>query len=280
MRQEFENGIMVNVFDMKEGKGLFLSPPGKRATRVDLAHLPKDQAPRDLLDILKKLPDNPTKVLGEAQIEGRILQGFQWESTEGGRTTETTIWADPATRMPTVVDMKIHNGMLPQEIRMSEFQWDWPVEAALFSMEAPAGYAVSDGALDFAKPAEKDVVLALRASAAFNGGKFPEGLKLEQLVKAVASTGVAGQQVEAIMREQSLNILLSARGWAYISDPANGSDWHWAATGVTLGEKGRVVLWYRPVGKETYTVFDADLVVHTEAKAPEVASVKIEVGAR
>ena len=151
------------------------------------------------------------------------------------------------------------------------------MDEKLFAMDIPEGYTVSDAALDFGKAQEKDLVQALKSSTAFNAGKFPEGLKLEQLGKAMAESTPDPTQAEKKMREQSVAMLQVAHGWSYITNPDNGSDWRWAGTNIPLGTKGKPVIWYKPKGKDTYTVIDADLTVHMETKAPDVDALPIEI---
>ncbi len=81
------------------------------------------------------------------------------------------------------------------------------------------------------------------------------------------------------MNEQSANILLLARGWAYITDPQNGTDWHWAGKDVPLGEKDRPILWYKPNGKSTYTTFNADLSIHPNSPEPTLPSTSLDITA-
>jgi outer membrane lipoprotein-sorting protein len=278
IRQElqFPYGQVINIFDLKAGKGLMLSPDAKTAVRLDVAHMPKNQAPQDFLAEMQKLQETPTKDLGEKDIEGRRLHGFLSVKNENETVTETTIWADGRTKMPVVVEMTIRNGFVPAKITMSDFEWNWPIDESLLKLEVPEGYAVSDAPYDMGKPMEKDVVAALKASTAFNAGKFPAGLTMKQLAQSMYESLADKTQMKQKITEQNGNLLVVAHGWAYISDPQNGSDWHWAGAGVGLGEKDQPVLWYKPAGKETFTVFDADLSIHSETQEPSAPSVLID----
>ena len=122
-------------------------------------------------------------------------------------------------------------------------------------------------------------MLGLKASTNFNDGKFPSGLTVQDLGNAMYETLADKSQIENKMRGKRGNLLLVARAWAFISDPANGSDWHWGGAGVAMGAKDTPILWFKPAGKQTYTVFDADLTVHADQPEPTVASKRITIPA-
>ena len=58
-----------------------------------------------------------------------------------------------------------------------------------------------------------------------------------------------------------------ARGWAFMGAVKNGTDWTYGGAGAKWGEKGKAVLWYKPVG-EGWRVFDADGTVHAATAEP------------
>ena len=271
MRQEFHDmpsGEIINVFDFKIGKGITLTPRAKTAIRLDITHMSKEKAPNDLLDRLKKLQDAPAKDLGEKEIDGRLLHGFHFSDLTNETTTETTLWADPKSKMPIIVEQTVRNGFLPMTLTMSDFQWNSPVDDSLLTLEIPAGYSISDAPMDLGKPTQQELVAALKASTRLNDGKFPEGLTVRQLARSMANTLPESSQIQQKMSEHGGDMLIVARGWAFISNPDNGSDWNWAGTNVPLGEKDHPILWYKPAGKSSYTIINADLSLQTDAPKP------------
>ena len=133
IRQEWEEGSIVNIFALKEHKGLMLMPDAKTAIRLDIDHLPKERSPEDMLAGLKKMQESGAEDLGEKEIQGQKLHGFRSSEKDGETITETTVWADPKTKMPIVVEKTISNGLLPMHLTMSEFEWNWPIDEAAFS---------------------------------------------------------------------------------------------------------------------------------------------------
>ena len=72
--------------------------------------------------------------LGEKMIEGRLAHGFKTETFE--------VWADKETELPLLIIIQHHNSPEPRRIIMSEFDFTTPLDEALFSTEAPAGYSL------------------------------------------------------------------------------------------------------------------------------------------
>jgi outer membrane lipoprotein-sorting protein len=278
LRQEMQlpAGPVTNIFDMQAGKGLMLMDVNKAATRLDLAHVPKNQGPNDMLAQLKGLQQRPAKDLGEKEFNGRKLHGFLATDTQNDTTTETAVWADEKTKMPIVVEQTVRNGFLPTVITLRDFEWNWPIDESLLALNIPDGYTVGDAPFDMAKPAESDLLKALKASTVFNNGKFPAGLTLNDIGAAMYNSLADKSQVKQKMLEHAGDMLVVARGWAYISDPDNGTDWHWAGTDVSLNTKDHPILWYKPKGQSTFTIINADLTTHTSATEPDVPATPID----
>ncbi len=178
LRYEFNypTGTIVEIFDLKAGTGVLLMPYAKTATRLDLAHIPPAKVPHDFLAQLKNLEQKSTKDLGEKEIDGQKAHGFFAVVTNDQTTIDTTIWADDKTKMPLVVTRTIHNGFIPATTTTFDFQWNFPIDESLLQTDIPEGYTINNAPVDMGKAAETDVAVALRASTAFNNGKFPKGL--------------------------------------------------------------------------------------------------------
>jgi hypothetical protein len=121
-------------------------------------------------------------------------------------------------------------------------------------------------------------VAGLKASTAFNNGKFPAGLTVADLGQAMQGTLADPSQLEQRMQENATNIMAVTRAWTYMTDAKNGSDWNYAGAQVPLNTKNRAILWYKPAGKQGYTVFYADLTVQSAAEAPTEKAVPMIPG--
>ena len=276
MRQTVEPGGVVMIIDWREGKWLTLDAKNKQATVMDVANLPESQKQVNLLDQFKKLDEKAATPLGEKEIAGHKTRGFQVTSP----ATDMTIWADVQTHLPVLVEQTLKTSFLPTAtLTLTDFVWNAPVDESLVSLKVPDGYAVQNMKMDMSPTAEKDLIDALKAAAELNGGTFPKGIDVAGVADAV------GQRVARLQRDSvefkelqtrtSQAMPVIGRGWMFIGDPKNGSDWHYAGASVELGKAGVPVFWYQPASSTTYRVIDADMKVREvrPAELPTVPSV-------
>jgi hypothetical protein len=67
--------------------------------------------------------------------------------------------------------------------------------------------------------------------------------------------GDPDKQLEAAVQEA--DILLE--GLRFAQDMMLGYDWHYAGTGVTLGESSKAICWWKPKDSATYRVVYGDM---------------------
>ena len=275
-RMRFTTEGSVLVLDPVKGKTLMLDEKHKVAFVGGLGDSPF--ANMNLLDRFRKLAPSGAKSIEAKFIGGINAPGYETTSDCG----TMRIWVDPDTRLPLLVEINTPPlaGMSSNQITFSNFVWNVGVDESLLSIEAPAGYHVLPAMkLNFSAPInEQSVVDGLRSIAQLNGGTFPPGLDMESLRhvmrdlgQKVAKDPKLGEKMWSIGPASMLNI---GRLWGFVSDPANGSDWHYAGDSVSLGQTGRPIFWYKPAGGAAYHVIDADGQVHTVSAAdlPRVPS--------
>jgi outer membrane lipoprotein-sorting protein len=273
----------VTVIDLHQGKALTLIPAQKQAVTIELANLDPSQLPPNALDDLKKLDPKDATPVGEKEIDGRMFSGFK--AKKDGQ--EMTIWVDPGTRLPVRMEVTMNTPVMPAvEVTMTDFVWNAKVDPSQLSLTAPPDYKVMPLHMNMAPAAEKDLTDSLRAIAGLNDGAFPNSLDLAGLsevmkrLKASLPAGAdgPGPDARALQEKASQAMLTVGRGWMFMGDPKNGSDFHYAGKGVKLGAKGRAVMWYKPKGSEAYRVIDADLTVRDVPanELPDVPSQRVE----
>ncbi len=167
---DFERGRMVSLFPAKkeamvfEIKGLAEKDNKLRQSdvfgtlRAALAAYRRDQAGQ-LVE------------LGEQEIDGRRAVGFRL-STSG---MVQTLWGDPQTERLIRVD-SAYFGPPKTEVVMSDFEFDVPLEGALFALEPPEGYKSTTIPINAAKPTEQDFIESLRRLRGALDGGFPSSL--------------------------------------------------------------------------------------------------------
>jgi hypothetical protein len=233
----------------------------------------------NILDSFRKFDPKASRPLGDMQIDGKPARGF--EITQGEQRMK--VWADLKTELPVRIEMVGTNTVMPDaKTTLTDFDWNPTVTPEEIALEIPRDYAVVNAHMDVSKPTEADIPKMLSAWIELNGGKFPESLTFEGYIQLSASDMARRQVAETAgmtaeqksqwlqkMTSEMINKMMPlSRGITYIGDPANGSDWRYAGSGVKVGTKGQAVLWYKPAKATAWRIFDADLTVHEAIEAP------------
>jgi len=222
---------------------------------------PRSGAERGIVDALRALADQKAEPLGDATINGIPALAF--------RTTNTPqpalVWAEKSTGRPLRVELTLNVNGKPARVVTENIEIDLPLQDSLFSLEPPPDYqlATPPNAVSSSRPAmdniEEAVVEVLRSYAAANDGAFPDKLLDMQSSVMMQIQGKGDPQLVA--KVGTLTNLLTSHpdGYGY------------AGRDITLGEKNRIVFWYRPENSRTYRAVYGDLRVAnvTEAQLPQ-----------
>jgi outer membrane lipoprotein-sorting protein len=260
-----EGGGQVAITDLQKRKILLRDPVNKTAVLVDYYETPENakKAPASLIDELRKLADKKGESIGKKQVGDIEAVGFRVE-TEG---LPLTVWADPKSRMPVLIEMSLSVGERVVGNTLSDFQLDPKLEDDLFSLEPPEGYKLQKIEVKDAKP-EDDVAYLLRAYAKKYDGKFPRSLSmasedwqtyLEQRWGDKKPQGLSDPEfVQFLQRVTRVEVLqLSKKDHGYKPD------------GVKLGDRDKIIFWYRPDRTDKYRAVYGDL--HTaDVKADQL----------
>jgi hypothetical protein len=109
---------------------------------------------------------------------------------------------------------------------------------------------------------EQEFIEGLRIRAeVFGDGRFPEGVGVDDYLKA-APTMEKKMEGLGLSDEQELEMGMKlSRHLLFIRFFKGQGQWHYAGSGVKLGDAERAIFWYQPEGSETYRVIYGDLSV-------------------
>ena len=261
IRRTFSNIDTILIIDLDNAKMLTLDPPNKGAAYVDIQG-PLREGTRNLIEFVrnavirvKDRPDIPVQELGQQEIDGRKAVGFLVRS----HNEEVTIWADAKTATP--IRIELLYGQTLYILKNIEF--DVPVDESLVSMDVPAGYTSSDKEFDMRQFTEQDFITVLRLWAEhLLGGSFPQSLTVGDLMSLTPQMGEKIGQLNISDEEKTQLGMAMGRGFVFFQqlDPT-GATWHYAGSGVKLGDASKAVFWYQPKGAQTYRVIYGDLSV-------------------
>jgi len=264
MRMTMPGGY-VSVLDGIQGKGLSILPDKKQFIEMDMSNLPDDAARRqfDAIERLRTLPERADEVLGERNIEGRVVQGFR--VNEEGETN--TVWIDAQTRELILVEREFPN--VPGiSATMTDFRFDVELDDALFSLTPPDGYTRMNVQVDASQVAERDLIEYLRLWTTWTkDSTFPPTLNPVELAKVAAEMERDGKFGERQPTEQPNieHVRAMTRGVMFVMKLPVESNWRYAGENVKHGDAQKPIFWYKPTGSQTYRVIYGDLTVKDTA---------------
>jgi hypothetical protein len=125
----------------------------------------------------------------------------------------------------------------------------------------PDGYKLQQVELDLMGSTEEDFIEGLRIRAELFDGQFPDGVAVEDYLKQAPA--IAGKLEElGLPEEQETELGMKlGRHLLFIRFFKGQGQWHYAGSGVKLGDSDTPIFWYRQEGAETYRVIYGDLSV-------------------
>jgi outer membrane lipoprotein-sorting protein len=262
------------VMDIAGQNMLMVQPASRTATLTQLGKAPKEMPTmRDSIINWLKSAETTGKAVGEKMIDGVRAVGFE---ADFGATT-FTLWSDPKTKLPVLIESTIGAPSEPIQMTMRDFVFNAPAEDDLFSTAVPSGYQVKETrqpAVDFTAlvklPPEEHVVRILKYYSGLFDGAFPERIDGPELVSKLTSQ--AGTKLEDALFMKEFTELSASMGatWTF----RQTLDKFGYLGGRHLNDAETIVFWYRPKGSEKYRVVYADLTVGdvTDEKLPKSAA--------
>ena len=243
-RQRSEQDNTVTIFDenrniritlIVDSKIAIMMPPRKMTIPM-----PRATSSRDWIEQLTKLSDKPDRELGEQTVDGRRVIGFE-ASLVG---VKYTLWLDAKSKTIAKIEGHSAHGRIVKDA-MTDFQFDLPLDEALFSYEVPAGYKIhvpSD--TPYVRPSEANVLNALRLYTQKSGGKFPKNLTdwhdLSDLFLTPVERLVAWDKSPAFQEisEQTAATRSFLRDFSL-------KDFAYLGNGLTTQDTQSIILWYK-----------------------------------
>jgi hypothetical protein len=276
------------ILDLEDARMLILVRLGvtKIASYIDIQGIGQEEVTRNLLDFVRNVvsevkddPDADIQDLGEKEINGQKAVGFY---VKGLGSIELTIWANKKTSLPIRIEFTEGKTSTVTTV-IKNIEFDVPLEESLVSMEVPADYTLKDNLirihikdtapdnlpeeqLDLSNATEEDLVESLRIWAEIIlDGAFPDAIGTDHFMKQmavlgykVASLGLPDSEVEQL-RFKFIN------GMIFLQELEFGGKWGYAGKGVKLGDADKIILWYQPIGSQTYRVIYGDLSIRDVA---------------
>jgi hypothetical protein len=199
LRFELFQRMLIQVGDLEQRRALFLDTKRKVAQLIEINEQMVEQFANPIDQLRHARPEDAENI-GEEFLEGRLTQVFRIRKINllGMRGKgEMLVWVDQKQGLPAKIlihELDPGGGM---EIRFEEFQWNKPINPALFSLEIPAGYATGT-VVPTPRPADSTMPAAPPQSAA---SRRAEGILSEDRVPGRIVWGPQGTTLTATMRD-------------------------------------------------------------------------------
>ena len=257
----------ITVIDWNQNKGITLWPPKREYIDFEASNYQHDPAqdPFMVVEKLRTLPDQADEVLGEKEIDGRVLQGFR--VTQGDMIN--TVWIDPQTEQLVRVEIEYTNSPGMNTI-MTDFQFNAELDDSLFSLTPTEGYTRMEVRADVSTVTEQDLIAYLQMWSTWTkDGTFPPTFNPIQLPKVTAEMIKQGKfgEGETSQQQRQAEARQMYRGIMFVTQLPAESNWRYAGENVKCGEAETPIFWYQPTGSQTYRVIYGDL--STRDIAPE-----------
>lgn len=249
-------GNRATITDLTKDRTLILFPQARTALllqgkKPDGQAQPAADSAVQTVEQLRQLAAKEGKPVGKRRIGDVESLGFRVK--DDGH--ELTLWADPKTRLPLLVESTVRVGDQEAHVTLSDFELDPKLDTALFHLEPPAGYKVQTVATE-EETDEDAVVRMLGAYAQKSGGKFPArlddwGAIMKEMLREEKKTGPL-LDPELIRFMESVGQITAFRY-------AVQGGYHYKPDGAKLGDAGTILFWYRPEGAAKYRALDANL---------------------
>jgi len=251
----------INVIDWGQNKGISLWPPKREYIDFEASNYQHDPAqdPFMVVEKLRTLPGQADEVLGEKEIDGRVLQGFR--VTQGDMIN--TVWVDPQTAQLVRVEIEYTNSPGMNTI-MTDFQFNAELDDSLFSLVPPEDYTRLEVQADVSTVTEQDLIAYLQMWSSWTkDGTFPPTFNPIELSKVTAEMIKQGKfgEGETSDQERRAEVIRMYRGIMFVTQLPAGSKWRYAGENVSYGEAETPIFWYQPTGSQTYRVIYGDLSV-------------------
>ncbi len=141
-RKVLANGEIA-IRDLAKGESIKLNPEKQAAIRTKF----KPAKNVSLYDRVRAFDEAKAKRLPKKKIGMQLVAGFQIAEEQEFVNIETSVWADPKTKLPVQIERNwiAMDGKRVAKETLTNFQFDRELDSELFSLALPEGYTVSDG---------------------------------------------------------------------------------------------------------------------------------------
>ena len=251
----------INVIDWTQNRGISIWPTERKYIDFESINVEHDPARNSffVVEELRTLPSRADEVLGEKEIDGRVLKGFRVTKND----MVNTVWIDSVTDQLVRVEVQYIDAPGMDTI-MTDFKFDVELDDSLFSLNPPADYTCMEVQTDASTLTEQDLIEYLRMWSTWTkDGTFPptfNPLELPQVTAEMIKQGKFGER-DTSQQDHSFEAMGMYRGIMFVTQLPAESNWRYTGENVQFGDAATPVFWYKPAGSQIYRVIYGDLTI-------------------
>ena len=284
MRQDIhiKDVEFVQIFNMREGRAMSLSPKDKVATLIEISGIDEHQRKMNIIEDFRKIAGEDATFLGRENVDG--ISTLKYQVDQQGEYF--VVWLDPASNLPVKVEMTdvADPKQASSRLTMTDFVWNAEIDESVFTFEPPEGYELKQHALDAGDSGVDRFVELLRFIVRLNNDEFLEELNTMTIVTTIQKQ-VMKQDGTKEEREKSAKEKLAyalnrpdlvdmdlkqrmeygtelaqtfSHGAAFMESIWQTQHWHYQGKGVKLGEADKIVAWWYPKKEKAEAGADLD----------------------
>ena len=257
VRTEYGEKLLV-IDDFAEGKEIMLNPQDKTAVVRDLkmptatGSAESKNVAQSEIDRLRSLPERKdVRKLGQREIDHVVADGFEAPMGRG----IMTVWINAKSGDPLRIETLDSTFSPPIRSVMTNIRIDEKLEPGFFSLQPPEGNKVTKSPpIDLSATPAECLVQTLGVYAQESDGDFPQNLNEWEKIATIV-----GQSTATMNKQKGEQLRMGdARLGAYIGLHKPGIDYEYYSGG-KLGDKDRIVFWYKDDKTGEYTAVYGDL---------------------
>lgn len=278
------NGVLVaRNYAPLHGPVIAVQPITKTWLEIDPTHMMtlgvEEQSPDAFLLALRKLTDDAGQEIGRQTLDGRPAIGYRVQGARIGfqaprgapaDTAYAELWIDAESLLPLrfLINMPLGAAGKPFQMAYDQFQWDVPLEAAVFDPNLPADYTKLDAKL--ARPTEAALVNALRRIGDLTNGRYPTAFDMVSVITEL--NGMMPRENFAKLDELGIagmtqfGLEVGSGAMFYMKLVRDGYEPEYFGADVTAADADKVLVRWRQDDGQTRVIY-GDL--HAETLPPE-----------
>lgn len=257
----------ISIHDYRLGLGLIINPKTRKAQRTHFDAIPDT----DPLEDLRRAHESSGRLVGAPTLEGR--KTFLYEVAQPNGSMR--VWVEPQQNLPIRLEV-VTRGRDGSDTTAvySHFEWNVPIDPAMFRLDPPAGFELRD---DYLASTPESLAGALLQMAEMDNGRFPSSFNILMIHALMQEKfGVTTHRTDDPLNSGVTHVPDGCKpilqscltGLKFAMKISDKGSWRYAGKGVMLWDASSPVCAWKAPGESDWHVMYGDFAVRTQPQLP------------